>query len=351
MYSVVIPVYQAKRDLERCVLSWLVQTEKDLELILVDDGSTDGSSELCDKLAGSDTRIRVIHQSNSGVSAARNAGIRAARGEFLLFTDSDDYVEPDYLEKMGGLQRECGSDLVLCGFHHLYEGADILKVPGQTRSCGIDEFSRDFLELYERSYLNMPWNKLFRRDWAGEFDTSLSLGEDLLFNLEYLRKCRRIAVLGEPLCYYIQEEQKITLSSKRRGNRTELARRICEETERFYEEMWGSRRGGLPEEAAVGGHARIFTRYMNEIMDECEKLPADRSRPLRDKLQVIRTYAGDDWVRRRGDEARFTYPDYRILWFFLKRGRIRSVYLLCVLRRAAVWFVHKMRRKGQLWNL
>ena len=63
MYSVVIPVYQAKRDLERCVLSWLVQTEKDLELILVDDGSTDGSSELCDKLAGSDTRIRVIHQS------------------------------------------------------------------------------------------------------------------------------------------------------------------------------------------------------------------------------------------------------------------------------------------------
>ena len=351
MYSVVIPVYQAKRDLERCVLSWLVQTEKDLELILVDDGSTDGSSELCDKLAGSDTRIRVIHQSNSGVSAARNAGIRAARGEFLLFTDSDDYVEPDYLEKMGGLQRECGSDLVLCGFHHLYEGADILKVPGQTRSCGINEFSRDFLELYERSYLNMPWNKLFRRDWAGEFYTSLSLGEDLLFNLEYLRKCRRIAVLGEPLCYYIQEEQKITLSSKRRGNRTELARRICEETERFYEEMWGSRRGGLPEEAAVGGHARIFTRYMNEIMDECEKLPADRSRPLRDKLQVIRTYAGDDWVRRRGDEARFTYPDYRILWFFLKRGRIRSVYGLCVLRRATVWFVHKMRRKGQLWNL
>ncbi len=359
MYSVVIPVYQAKRDLERCVLSWLVQTEKELELILVDDGSTDGSAELCDKLAGSHTRVRVIHQSNSGVSAARNAGIRAACGEFLLFTDSDDYVEPDYLEKMGKLQRESNSDLVLCGFHHLYEGADILKVPGQTRSCGIKEFSRDFLELYERSYLNMPWNKLFRRDWAGEFDTSLSLGEDLLFNLEYLRKCSRIAVLGEPLCYYIQEEQKITLSSKKRRNRTELARRICEETERFYEEMWGSHQAGfwgdqrvrLPEEAAAEGHARIFTRYMNEIMDECEKLPADRSRTLQDKLQVIRTYAGDDWVKRRGDEARFAYPDYRILWFFLKRGRIRSVYLLCVLRRAVVWFVHRMRRKGKLWNL
>lgn len=354
MYSVVIPVYQARKDLKRCVSSWLSQTERNLELILVDDGSTDGSAGMCEELAAGDERVRVIHQNNAGVSAARNAGIRAAKGEYLLFTDSDDYVAPDYLEKMAKLQRETESDLVLCGFHHLYDGADILKIPGRTRSCGMPDFAEDFVELYEKSYLNMPWNKMFRRAWAGEFDTSLSLGEDLLFNLDYLRKCRRISVLAEPLCFYIQEEQKVTLSSRKRKNRMELARKICEETERFYEEMWGDTKtevSGSPADSvspktSADGHGRIFARYMNEIMDECEKLPSDKSQRREDKLQIIRSYAEDEWVQKRGDEAKLLYPDYRILWFFLKRKMVRTVYALCVLRRAAVVFVHKMRRKG-----
>ena len=93
MYSVVIPVYQAADALERCVSSWLCQTVGDLEIILVDDGSTDGSGRICDELAARDGRILVVHQENAGVSAARNTGIRAASGEFLIFTDSDDYVE------------------------------------------------------------------------------------------------------------------------------------------------------------------------------------------------------------------------------------------------------------------
>ena len=338
MYSVVIPVYQAKAYLRRCVDSWLAQTEADMELILVDDGSTDGSSVLCDELAMEDKRIRVIHQKNAGVSEARNAGIRNANGDFLLFTDSDDYVAPDYLEKMAKLQRDTGSDLVLCGFHHLYDGADILKIPGQTRSMGLTAFAEDFVWLYERSFLNMPWNKLFRKELAGQFDTSLSLGEDLLFNLDYLRKCRKIAVLAEPLCFYIQEESRTTLSSQKRQNRMELAARVCEETERFYQEVWRSPHTG----------GKIFTRYMNEVLDECEKLPADRSLSYREKLQIIQTYAEDKLVRTRGDEAILPYLDYRILWFFLKRKKIRCVYLLCVIRRGIVMVVHKMRKKGLL---
>ncbi len=338
MYSVVIPVYQAKAYLRRCVDSWLGQTETDLEIILVDDGSTDGSSALCDELAKRDERIRVVHQKNAGVSAARNAGIRNAKGDFLLFTDSDDYVAPDYLEKMAKLRKDTDSDFVLCGFHHLYDGADILKIPGQTRSMELAAFAEDFLWLYEKSFLNMPWNKLFRKELAGQFDTSLSLGEDLLFNLDYLRKCERIAVLAEPLCIYIQEESRTTLSSQKRQNRMELAARVCEETERFYQEIWGSRHTG----------GRIFTRYMNEVLDECEKLPADQSLSYKEKLQVIQTYAEDELVKIRGDEAVLPYLDYRILWFFLKRKKIRCVYLLCVIRRGIVEVVHKMRRKGRL---
>ena len=81
------------------------------------------------------------------------------------------------------------------------EGADIVKVPGATHVSAMTEFQQEFLELYKKSDLNMPWNKLYRKALAGVFDTSLSLGEDLLFNLEYLSKCRRVAVLGEPLCW------------------------------------------------------------------------------------------------------------------------------------------------------
>ena len=341
MYSVVIPVYQAKDTLTRCVQSWLSQTESDLELILVDDGSSDGSETLCDELQKKDSRIRTVHQKNTGVSAARNAGIEVAEGDFLLFTDSDDYVAADYLAKMAKLQKETDSDLVLCGFHHLYEGADILKLPEKIKETKLLALSEEFLSLYEKSFLNMPWNKLYKRVLMGRFDTSLSLGEDLLFNLDYLRRCERIAVLSEALCYYIQEEQKVTLSSKKRKNRQMLSQKICQATEDFYKEHWGNT------SSMEGAVARIFTRYMNEVMDECEKLPKDKTLTYQEKLQVIENYAKDFWVRTRGDSAVFLYLDYRILWYFLKRKQVRMVYLLCVLRTFVVDILHRIRRRAK----
>lgn len=349
MYSVVIPVYEAAEQLGRCVDSWLSQTERDLEVILVDDGSTDGSGGICEEYRRKDRRVRVLHQKNAGVSAARNAGIEAAKGEYLLFTDSDDYVADDYLEKMANGRRESGADLVLCGFHHLYDGADIQKLPGLEKAFKIPEHPEDFLLLYEQGFLNMPWNKLYKRELAGRFDLSLSLGEDLLFNLDYLRICGTVCVLAEPLCYYIQEEQKTTLSSRKRQNRLELARRICRETEDFYEQVCKEEE----EERRIRGHRRIFTRYMNEVMDECEKIPADKNLTRREKIQSIRSYAEDPWVRERGCEALFTCPDYKILWFFLRRRQAGMVYLLCVLRSFLVRVVHLIRRKkgGPLWNL
>lgn len=348
MYSVVIPVYEAEECLGRCVESWLAQTEKDLELILVDDGSTDQSLVICDRYAARDMRVRVIHQENAGVSAARNAGLQTARGAYLLFTDSDDYVMPDYLEKMAQCLKDTGADLVLCGFHHLYDGADIRKLPGETRVFTLKEGAEDFLSLYEQSFLNMPWNKLYKKDRTGSFDPAISLGEDLLFNLDYLERCEKVAVLSEPLCCYLQEEQKTTLSSRKRRDRLELARRICEETERFYDRHWGERG-----EEKRAGHARIFTRYMNEVMDECEKLPQDRSLTRREKIQILCSYASDPWVCGRGDEAVFLHMDYRILWFFLKRRMTGCVYLLCVLRQVLVTAVHRFRRgrRTAVWNL
>ncbi len=141
--------------------------------------------------------------------------------------------------------------------------------------------------------------------------------------------------LAEPLCVYIQEEQKTTLSSRKREDRLLLARRVCEAAEEFYRNTWG--------EAHTGG--RIFTRYLNEVLDECEKLPGISGMSRKEKLDTIRNYASDPWVEIRGEEAVLSLWDYRILWYFLKRKRVRMVYLLCAVRRWIVKAVHELRRR------
>lgn len=227
MVSIIVPVYKSKDTLKRCVESLLAQTVEDTEMILVDDGSPDGSGELCDKLAEEDSRIRVIHKENGGVSSARNVGIEAAKGDYLLFADSDDYVEQDMVEKLlGGIGND---DIAICGFHHHYQGRDIVRIPEVPGQSG----EENFLALYGEGFLNMPWNKLYKRELTGRFDESLSLGEDLLFNLDYLRRADGIAIVKAPLCHYIQDETGASLSSQKREDRLMLAKHIWRETNEF----------------------------------------------------------------------------------------------------------------------
>lgn len=160
--SVIVPVYNVKDYLEKCAASVLCQTEKDLELLLIDDGSTDGSGELCDVLARKDSRVRVIHQENRGLGGARNTGIEAAAGDWLLFVDSDDWLEPEVLEKALAAGEKEGAEMVLFSFR---------SVDTQGKSLG---------EFHDRLPLEVPftaetqrdvflaspcaWNKLYRRE-------------------------------------------------------------------------------------------------------------------------------------------------------------------------------------------
>lgn len=126
--SVIVPVYNVEGYLVKCVESVLAQTEPDFQLLLIDDGSTDGSGPLCDKLAQQDLRIQVIHQKNQGLGGARNTGIKAAQGDWILLVDSDDWIEPETLEKTleAGLREE--ADLVMFGFRSVDEGGNTLQV-------------------------------------------------------------------------------------------------------------------------------------------------------------------------------------------------------------------------------
>ena len=121
LVSIVVPVYNVEKYLERCVDSLINQTYKNIEIILVDDGATDNSGELCDKLLFKDSRIKVFHKLNGGLSDARNYGINQATGEYLLFVDSDDWVENEIVEKLYNSIEQNSADISVCGFNDLVD--------------------------------------------------------------------------------------------------------------------------------------------------------------------------------------------------------------------------------------
>lgn len=328
MVSIIVPVYKSEDTLCSCVESLQKQTEADIEIILVDDGSPDDCPRMCDELAAGDSRIRVIHKKNGGVSSARNVGIEQARGEFLLFADSDDSVEPDMVSE---LLRGLGTaDLVVCGYHHHYMGRDVEKVPEIRKMTDAESF----LKLYGGGFLNMPWNKLFCRCLAGRFDESLSLGEDLLFNLDYLRKSSGgAAIVQKPLYHYIQNDTGNTLSSRKREDKLDLAKRIWREVSGFYETLASSK-----DESGI-----INARLIQEVLDDVESLPFDRSRSRKEKLAAVEAYMRDPELQRAGKNAALSAMDYRIIHACMCRKWKYAVYGLSVLRAWIVKFFYRKR--------
>ena len=327
MISIVVPVYKSEKTLPGCLDSLLAQTYKNIEVICVVDGSPDSCGDICDAYAAKDVRVKSIKRENGGVSSARNRGIDEAKGDYLLFVDSDDTVEADYCEKMWNAHKETGADLVICGFHHWYVGRDVVKVPSNPGVYEIGEgFGKDFLTLYQEGFLNMPWNKLFKKDLAGRFDTSLSLGEDLLFNMSYLEQCERIAVISDALINYIQEENGNTLSSKKRDNKLEIASRVCAGVQTFYEKITNDHKL----------HPVIAGKFVMEFLDDCEKLPFDKETPKAEKLQLIEKLAGHKEFMDANKIAEVTVLDYKVLQWCFAHGMTKLIYPICVLRKCVV---------------
>lgn len=215
--SVIIAVYNAERYLDKCISSLCRQTYPKLEIILVDDGSTDSSASLCDQWLEKDVRIKVIHQNNTGVSAARNKGIEVASGEFIVFLDSDDWLEPDFLKEL--LEAYRPSDFVLTGYMMDFgEGKKQIKRLYSKKEGNCYLAGRDVLALYYKNLLNPIWNKLYEREVIDKnvlsFREDMDLGEDIVFNLDYLKHVHgRICIINQPLYHYVCVEDS-TLGSR-----------------------------------------------------------------------------------------------------------------------------------------
>lgn len=340
MVSVIVPVYKSEQTLTRCVDSLLAQDYEDIEILLIVDGPPDGSGILADELAKKDRRIRVINQVNQGVSKARNRGITEARGEYIRFLDSDDYVGEHSISPMVKQMEQDGSDMVIAGYDHLYFGSRIPKIPPVSGYFSMEKTeTQDILcRLYEAGFLNMPWNKLFRREKiVTQFPTDRTLGEDLLFNMEYISKLSGFSVVTDSVCMYIQDDRGTTLSTKKRNDKIETALYLYRKSKEFFVGL-GVEKG----EKLAFLDTKVITTFLDEV-----EMTGFSDAGTEERKQEIQSFADATAQFLHGDEPRIirlTKLDYKIIYFFLKRKSISVTMLLVWLRTIVVKLVRKGRR-------
>jgi glycosyltransferase involved in cell wall biosynthesis len=211
MVSIIVPVYNAQDFLERCVDSILQQEYTNFELLLLDDGSTDRSPEICDRYAEADKRVRVIHKENSGVSATRNLALDSAKGKYLQFVDSDDWIAADATRLFVQTAEEYACDMVICDFYRVV--GERVSHKGDIKAKGvlsIEEFAGYMMEDPADFYYGVLWNKFYRNDIIKKhnlrMDNSISWCEDFMFNLEYLRYAEHVCPIHNPLYYYVKRD-------------------------------------------------------------------------------------------------------------------------------------------------
>lgn len=201
--SIIVPVYNVEKYLEECIESMLNQTYTNIEIILVDDGSTDSSGKICDKYKIIDNRVKVIHKKNEGVSSARNTALDMIDGEYLCFVDSDDYVDKDFILKL--VENLNDNDMTICGYIEKYlDKEEKIDITNQIQILTNVDIMNQVIGLSNiKGYL---WNKLFKTEIIKNnkisFSNNICLCEDMYFVIQYLKYCNCVAIIPENLYYY-----------------------------------------------------------------------------------------------------------------------------------------------------
>lgn len=247
--SIIIPVFNAEQFVGDCLKSVLNQTHPDIQVIAVDDGSTDGSLQICEEIAARNEKVHVITQKNQGVSAARNAGLYAANGKYVVFVDSDDWIEPGLCSALLETAEKGDPDLVISGVSYFHSGekSDFSSLPDAAADFLLEFFQPAFDELFRKGLINPPFNKLYKKSLIRRcFDKQVSLGEDLLFNLDYLKNCKTITTLPKSFYHYRIGRQN-TLSSCYRNDGFDIALSQYYTVRRLKRSLWGSGCSDAPE--------------------------------------------------------------------------------------------------------
>lgn len=224
LISFIVPVYNREKFLSKCIESIINQTYRNIELILIDDGSTDTSLIICNKYKNIDNRIKIISQSNYGVSHARNVGIQNATGDFIIFVDSDDFISEKLSETLVTIINETKNiDLIIYGFTHVNTLGDILFYETAPNSIdSLSGFLSDFCALLEKNLIRSPVNKLFSKKIIVEnnisFNEKTLIAEDALFNIQYLCFVENVRVLKNPYYFVVNHNSIDRLTRKYHPN-------------------------------------------------------------------------------------------------------------------------------------
>ena len=238
LVSIILPVYNAQNHLERCIGSILAQTYRDLELIILNDGSKDQSLPVCEAFRAKDSRILLVDKDNSGVSDTRNLGLKLAGGKYIQFVDSDDHIAPDYTQHLVTAAEQNHADLVIAPYkmvipagvskpeqvlEKLQDDLGVMSVarPPEVREYGFlpagiynkDTFALRLMDKPASYFYSVLWNKLYRRDILTgndiRFTSELRWAEDLVFNMQYIQYAQTFVSIAAPGYFYVQNPQSI----------------------------------------------------------------------------------------------------------------------------------------------
>lgn len=302
--SVIIPVYNQERYLEQCLDSVLGQTFRNMEILCIDDGSTDGSAKILEKYASRDERLHVLQQSNAGAGAARNLGLRHARGTYLSFLDSDDFFEPDMLEKAYKQAQTDTADFVVfkCN-QYATDEKKFSSCPWSFREVDIPPYSpftyRQLTDNIFKSFMGWAWDKLYRKSFVTEHNLWFQeqrTSNDLLFVFSALVAAKRISVVREVLAH------------QRRGNQRSLSNTREKSWFCFYDALTALREY-LKQQGVFWELERDFVNYalhfslwnLNTLAEPSKKL-------LKEKL--CREWFGELGIKDREKEYFYNQTEY-----------------------------------------
>ena len=305
MVSIVVPIYNAEQYLRRCVDSILNQEYTDYELLLVNDGSTDASGDICEEYGDRDSRVIVIQKENTGVSDSRNRALDRARGKYLQFLDSDDWITPDATRLFVRAAEEYGCDMVISDFYRVV--GERLSPKGDIEEEGVltrEEFAAHMMENPADFYYGVLWNKLYRRDIVEEhklrMDTDISWCEDFMFNLEYIRYAKVFYALHAPIYYYVKRKGSLASQGINISKTVKMKLNVFEYYNNFYKHV-------LEEEDYEKNRLQVYRFFIDAAGDGTVPpsiLPG--SKKLGDERVFVNTeilqaegLAGEDYRKRK----------------------------------------------------
>lgn len=319
LISIIVPMYNVEKHIGECLDSILAQTYKNIELVLVDDGSIDNTAGVVKTYIDKYFNIKYIYQTNQGVSVARNRGIAESKGKFIMFVDGDDKVSANICEKL--ISKH--SDVVLCR----YEKFPVIKKDSLNYSIlenmdSLGNLSKKHIRfMYENIMFNPPVCKLYRKELINTyFDKTLSIGEDIVFNFKYLKNCKTISFVDEVLYFYRQGDET-SLSNKYDENRIDMVYRVYKETSRDSQDIFSDRHE----------EDMFKTTFVREAMLSIKKMLFSDKLSYKEKIELLKhwkssynfeTFITEDW-KRQG-------IGYKVFYYLYEKSYYNFLCTTCV---------------------